>query len=402
MNKAINTTIKLEDGAPVLYVEGAVRSDNAGELEAAVDAALSEHPGAGLTLDFSGLNHISSAGLRVLFTARQRLDGGLVVRNVSAEVYDVFEITGFVELMEVRRRLREVDVTGCKVIGQGAYGKVYRLDEETIVKVYNTPDALAIIRNEQRLAKLAFLKGVPTAISYDAVRVGGNYGSVFELINAQTLNDQLVEAPQDADAIIRQYTEIIRKVHAVEVEPGVLPDCRETFAGYVDALGDILPAELAARLQAMFRAMPEDRHLVHGDFHMKNVMSCGGEPLLIDMDTLSVGDPVFDFAGIYAAYIAFNEDDPSNSEVFLSISRGMCDRIWDGVLAQCLRTPDAETRRAALDRILIAGSVRFLYIVVALGITIESLREVRIRHTLERLEALVPKVDELGVAGLCE
>ncbi len=39
-----------------------------------------------------------------------------------------------------------------------------------------------MIKNEQRLAKRAFVKGVPTAISYDIVKVGDKYGSVFELL----------------------------------------------------------------------------------------------------------------------------------------------------------------------------------------------------------------------------
>ena len=37
-----------------------------------------------------------------------------------------------------------------------------------------------------------------------------------------------------------------------------------------------------------------------------------GEMILIDMDHLALGDPVFEFAGLFAAYIAFNEDDPDD------------------------------------------------------------------------------------------
>ena len=97
----------------------------------------------------------------------------------------------------MKRALREVSVEGCEVIGKGFYGTVYRIDEETIVKVYESPDSLPMIQNEQRLAKLAFVKGVPTAISYDTVKVGNSYGSVFELLRAISFNDLLKKEPDN-------------------------------------------------------------------------------------------------------------------------------------------------------------------------------------------------------------
>ena len=120
-----------------------------------------------------------------------RKQAGSEVRifDVSPEVYEILDMTGFTEFLTVEKRLREISVDGCEVIGRGFYGTVYRIDPETIVKVYSTPDCIPIIQNEQRLAKRAFVKGVPTAISYDIVRVGDSYGSVFELRScANTLN----------------------------------------------------------------------------------------------------------------------------------------------------------------------------------------------------------------------
>jgi hypothetical protein len=137
------------------------------------------------------------------------------VREVSPEVYEILDMTGFTVLLDVRKRLRKIDVDGCEVIGRGAYGTVYRIDADTIVKVYETPNAVNMIRNEQKMAKYAFLKGIPTAISYDIVRVGEHYGSVFELVKARTFNDLLVREPERADTLMRQYAEVIRRVHAV-------------------------------------------------------------------------------------------------------------------------------------------------------------------------------------------
>ncbi len=52
-----------------------------------------------LVIDLAGLRYISSAGLRVLLSVMQIMEeqGEMVVRNVTPQVMDVFEVTGFIE-----------------------------------------------------------------------------------------------------------------------------------------------------------------------------------------------------------------------------------------------------------------------------------------------------------------
>ena len=56
-----------------------------------------------LILDFKGLEYISSAGLRVLLSAQKRMQkiGSMKVTNVCEEVMEVFEITGFADILTI-------------------------------------------------------------------------------------------------------------------------------------------------------------------------------------------------------------------------------------------------------------------------------------------------------------
>ena len=56
-----------------------------------------------LVLDFSGLEYISSAGLRVLLAAQKKMQkiGSMKVKNVCEEVMDVFEMTGFADILVI-------------------------------------------------------------------------------------------------------------------------------------------------------------------------------------------------------------------------------------------------------------------------------------------------------------
>ena len=181
--------IDLEGDKMVAHPEGRIDSINASAIGHELNAMMDDHPGLPLVIDASALQYISSAGLRVLLGLAERQEQKLAVQNVSPEVYNILEMTGFTELLNVSRRLREISVDGCEIVGRGAIGTVYRIDADTIVKVYDQSVNLLTIKNEQKNAKRAFLKGIPTAISYDIVKVGEKYGSVYEMLNAVNLHD---------------------------------------------------------------------------------------------------------------------------------------------------------------------------------------------------------------------
>lgn len=84
-----------------LAVEGRLDTLTAPELEAELGR---EMPGAEtLTLDFSKLDYISSAGLRVLLAAHKTMSrkGGMKVIHVNEIVKEVFDVTGFSDILTV-------------------------------------------------------------------------------------------------------------------------------------------------------------------------------------------------------------------------------------------------------------------------------------------------------------
>lgn len=378
-----------------IKLTGRIDSTNAGEWEQTI---FSQPGGNGETLfDAQELDYISSAGLRVLMKVLKKT-GGVRIINVLPEVYDIFDVTGFTELMTVEKRMRELSADGCEIIGQGFCGTVYRIDPETIVKVYSAPDSLPMIKNEQWLAKRAFVKGVPTAISYDIVKVGGSYGSVFELLNAQSFNDHLIKEPGRFDELLKEYVDFLKTVHSAEMDEGTIPMARDKFIGYLDfiaAAGEYITGEQTARLRDMLSVLPDDLHMVHGDFQMKNVMIADGEPMLIDMDTVSTGQPLFDLQALYVTYILFAEDDPDNLKSFLGIPNEWGGRIWQSIMTNYFGSAAGDTLAAIQDKISLVAAVRFMYLLVSTDLKNGELGEKRIRRTQAHISELIGKVDDL-------
>ena len=391
----MKTTIR--NNTLTVYLEGRIDTNNAAQTESEIFAAVDGADGADTVIDAEKLEYISSAGLRVLMKLRKSLNKPLPVINVSRDVYDIFETTGFTELLDVKRAMREVSVEGCEVIGNGFYGTVYRIDEETIVKVYESPDCLPIILNEQRLAKLAFVKGVPTAISYDTVKVGGSYGSVFELLKAQSFNDVLKKTPENFDVIMRKYVDFLKVIHGAEMEAGTLPMAKDSFISYLGAIRDQLTDEQYERLHELIAGLPDDLHLVHGDFHMKNIMLTDNEPMLIDMDTISTGQPIFDLQALYVTYIAFGEDEVNNLPNFLGLPNEMGERIWKRILENYFETTDEKRLSEISDKIKLLAMVRFLYLIASTELKNGELGKKRMMHAKEHIAELINTVSDLNL-----
>lgn len=394
---AANIDNRIEGNQLVISLSGRIDSSNAAEVSGQILSAIQAHPDLSWILDADRLDYVSSAGLRIFLSLSKKSPSRVILRNVSSLIYETLSITGFTEILDVKKQLRSISVDGCPEIGRGAIGTVYRLDADTIVKVYQIPDCLPMIENEQKRAKQAFIRGIPTAISYDIVRVGDKYGSVFEMVKAENCNDRLIKDPDHKDDIIQQYVKLVKAVHAVEMKPGELPDAREIYNGYLDDIAGIMPKDMVRRLLNLLETMPEDLHTVHGDIQMKNVMLSESEPLFIDMESLCTGNPVFDFAGLWVAYCAFNLEEPTNSMDFFGIDSETSFGIYHKVLALYLGDVSDDKLRQAEERIMVLGYIRFLYLLSVLHLGKPELMDIRIRHALDSLEQLLQRVDQLCI-----
>ena len=388
-------TYKVENGTLIYALKGTIDSSNAAETEAAIRKILEDHPSESIVVDLDQLEYSTSAGLRIILRLKQDVDDTRLI-NAKPEVYNILEMTGFTDMMEVERAYRVFSVEGCEVIGQGANGKVYRIDRDTIVKVYLNPDALPEIRRERELARTAFVAGVPTAIPYDVVRIeGGGYGSVFELLNATSFAKLLIRKEKTVDEVAQMSVELLKLIHSKKVKPGSMPDMKEVALNWAGFLKDYLPEEEFAKLYALVEAVPQDMHMMHGDYHIKNIMLQDGEVLLIDMDTLCYGHPVFELASMYNAYCGYSATDPAIVEAFLGIDYETACALWEKSLRLYLGTEEEERLREVENKAKIIGYMRMMRREIRRnGLNTESGRAI-IDNCRNVLKELLPKVDTL-------
>ena len=332
-------TNKIKKSYVTVELSGRIDSENSAQIEKEIFAQIGDSGSSSVILDAEHLEYISSAGLRVILRVK-KIFSDIRIINVRAEVYELLEMTGFTEMMCVEKAYRVVSVEGCEVIGEGFNGKVYRIDRDNVVKTYKNADALAEIQHEREVARLALILGVPTAISYDVVRVGDSYGSVFELLNARSFSNILSKEPERMDFCVTEYVKMLKKIHSITVPEGKLPSIKEKILKAVERMKERLPDSLGDKLLQMTNAIPESNHMVHGDFHTKNIVVADNEVLLIDMDTLSTGHPIFEFLFMYNAYIGYAEYDSEIVLRFQGYDIDVARKFWHKTLEAYFDTKD--------------------------------------------------------------
>ena len=288
--------IKTEIKDDICYVclDGSITSANSSQFEETVKDVKCD----GMIIDCKDLEFISSAGLRVILALKKKCgDKTFKVINVNNEVKNIFDITGFSEIMDVSGVSREVSVEGCDLIGAGACGECFRIDDETIIKLYYPGVSEEEIEREKTLAKKAFVLGVPTAISYDIVKSNGRTGVVYELIKSKTLGELIRSDYENKEKYIDLYVDVCKKIGSITSNDTSIPSFVDINRPDIEKI-DMLSDDEKKYLYKFLDMIPSENTCIHGDLNINNIMVENGECCLIDMGEFSRGHHLFDVSRI--------------------------------------------------------------------------------------------------------
>ena len=385
----MNVTYRIDKDILYISIEGRIDASNAADVEKELNEIRNANQGMHTVLDADALEYISSAGLRIMLRLRKE-EPKLAIINVSPEVYGVFEMTGFTEMITIEKTYRKIDLDSCEFIAKGANGAVYRYDNETIVMQYFNRDALPEIMQERENARRAFVLSVNTAIPYGIVRIGDGYGSLTELLNATSVTKLIRANNKDLSQSVAYYIDAIKEVHSIETQEGDLPDFKKWVLEWVDFLAGYLDDAHAEKMRALIEGIPDSNYIIHGDYHTNNVMVQNGEPILIDMDTLAVGHPVLELGSMFNAFVGFGEVDREGSESFFGFDTETAHRFWHLSLARYLGTDDESAIADVENKAKVIGYMRLLRRCLR-----RDANEATVNHYKTNLTKAIDNVDSL-------
>ena len=173
---------------------------------------------------------------------------------------------------------------------------------------------------------------------------------------------------------------------------------KKTAVKWAEFMKDHLPEEYGDKLVRLMKEVPQSDNMIHGDYHTKNVELTGDEVLLIDMDTLATGDPVFELASMFNAFIGFSELDHEIIKKFQGFDHETAKTFWEKVLAAYVGTDDDEVIRDVEDKARIVGYTRLIRRSIRRkGLETEKGRA-EIEHWTKELCELLDRTDSLSIA----
>lgn len=320
-----------QNGILTVTLSGRIDSKNASDTEKELFGIINENSPSSIILDAADMEYISSAGLRVILKVKKHIASSVIV-NVSPNIYEIFQMTGFTDIINIKKAIREISVEGCEVIGAGAHGTVYRLDGDSIVKVYNEKEPLSAIEREIEYARSAFVLGVPTAIPFDVVKCGDGYGAVFELINAVTLSDALNSYPENYTEYSKKYIRLIQQLHSTECDTRNFVNIKSLYHQWTGEMQPHFSTDEISLLHEIIENVPDRKTLVHGDIHPNNIMIQDGELVIIDMAALTYGHPVFDYAGMALSHILSGVGGANLTKRVIGIEYPTALNLWNDLI----------------------------------------------------------------------
>ena len=388
-----SVTKRIENDTLYLELVGRIDTSNADQIEQSIQKIRTENPTANCVLDAEKLEFISSAGLRIILRLLKELKQ-LKIINVNSEVYEILDMTGFTDMLTVEKAFRKISLDGCELIARGGNGAVYRYDAESIVKIYHNGASLEEIRLEKELCRKVFIKGINTAIPYDVVKVGDSYGSVAELLSAKSVAKILKTNPEKLDECMNIYTDLLKKIHSTPVAVGEMPSMKEIAVNWVEFLESYLPKDLWTKLMDLVKKISEPQFMIHGDYHINNVMIQDGEPLLIDMDTVAYGHPIFEFAAVYLGFVGYCETNPSGVIDFYGVNYETTTTLWKTLLEKYFNGDKAKIQEVELKAKVIGYARMLRRTIRRVGKDTEE-GKLQIELCKKYLTELVPLVDTL-------
>ena len=379
---------ELKDQALTLYFKGEINFQTSQQVENEAMSILKQETFKEVILDFHDVTYVSSAGLRVILKIKQTFINVSII-NASLNVYDVLQMTGFTNIMDIKKTLKEIDIEGSPIIGEGYFSIVYRIDKDTIVKVYKEDTDIKEVERELNMAKQAFILGIPTAISFDVVKVKDKLGVRFEMLNSSLLRDLYLNHPENFDEYNKKYAELLKKINTTETNDETLPHTLDLWLEKVRRLKDYLDDKDYQKIYKMVENIGDRSTFVHGDCHVKNIMVQDNELFLIDMDTLSKGHPIFELASIVAPYSLFEEDEKGNNQQFFKLDNKTCERIYNDTLNEYFQ----EDNLAYKEKIRLLGYLHMMW----WTLSYQKENTLRFNNCKMRFLKLLEKYDDFNI-----
>lgn len=279
--------------------------------------------------------------------------------------------------------IKEISIAGCEFLASGFAGECFKMNEETVIKLYYDFIKPELVLNEKKFAKAAFVIGIPTAISFEVVKCQNRLGVVYEMLNAANLNKLLNLNPRNTSEYAVVFSDISKIIHTTKDVRNIFPKAKEMYQFYVGTQHITTSAQKQVIL-AFIERIPDADTCIHGDLHAANVMIDREGPKVIDMGDFSIGTPWFDIGHAYNIYYAGAANGVSQLVAGMNPEDALA--FWNEYLNAYFDDPDQQTKVAIMQKAKLFSLLKLFQVAYVLN---------NAENIVEQIRNCLPYLDEM-------
>ena len=198
---------------------------------------------------------------------------------------------------------KTIDLSGWHQVGEGANSDTYMCDDDNLLlKLFkrNATEDTAV--EDYTMAKKVASLGIVTAAVYEIVKVGDKFGVIYQNIkNKKSYSRLVADDPENIREYVKLFAAEVKELHSTPCDTELFESRVEMVRKGIDRVKFIKKYKPA--LYELTENMAGCTTCLHGDLQSGNLIRSEGKNYWIDFDRFSYGDPLFDIAHMYNAFV---------------------------------------------------------------------------------------------------
>lgn len=276
------------------------------------------------------------------------------------------------------RQLPESILSPENIVGMDPRYVLYQLDEETVLQKSLFKVTSEEIEKGKRVARNTMLLGLPALITFEPVKIGDDYGIIYENAGPNALGDLIMSDPSHFDDYLDDFVDLAHRMHGTHVGAGSFPSVKDLFQGYFEEgvrQGHLTEADVVS-LGRMIDAIPDTDTYLHGHYQPRSTRYVKGELTLTQLERACYGHPAFDFfsTALGVAMPAEVSDDARCRNV-CRLDKATARRFWDAYVSRYFGCRDQEDAQNMIRLMEFGQWLEYVYAMVAYPLISEQQRD---------------------------
>ncbi|MDO4489220.1 MAG: aminoglycoside phosphotransferase family protein [Eubacteriales bacterium] len=242
-----------------------------------------------------------------------------------------------------------IDLSENKIIGKGQCSEVYEYDPDKVVKLFygNIPEEEML--KEFNITSECAAEGLAAVRFYEFVTFEGRKGILMQRVNGMSVEQAVLKNPEGLKEYARKMALNLRDVHSKAVNNEKIPYSADFYKSCIEGCvkDKWISEDEGKKLYEFLGAIPAKDTLIHGDYHVLNMLIENGEIVMIDLADVQKGNPVFDLliANLYLHFMPLNMKELYSCLIKISPEESL--NMWEVFLRTYFETEDT----ARIERI---------------------------------------------------